>query len=183
MQPFGPMKAEQIAFNERVSEQAKGLLAPLSGRECTLSIGCGHFAGWVRAIKAGCRTPYKELADDHGNLCAERFARKDKRMGTCISKGWQWKEFKFVCDIAWPGLADLGQRALNASHGVSSRSTEIELMCWFVDAETGKAMDSTYDDIVSAALLVAPRVHRTSEPLGNWRVRLVAVQLGLLYDF
>lgn len=45
-----------------------------------------------------------------------------------LTEGWEWWELPWEADIAWPLLADLAQRALNSSHAVSSRSSELEVM-------------------------------------------------------
>ena len=108
MCPFEPKRSEQINFNKKVIAQAKGLLADLNGKEDSMSIGTGHFTGWVRAIDAGCTTPYKELTDGRGRLYKDRFTRKDRRMGICIEEGWDWFLFPWQADVAWPELADLG---------------------------------------------------------------------------
>ena len=118
---------------------AKGLLPLLRGSEAYLSVGTGHFTGWVRAIKFGCRTPYKSIADRKGLLSADRFRHKDSRMAKCIDEGYEWRVFPWQAEVAWPRLPDLAQRALNVSHGVTSRSTEVEVMVWVAEAEKGEA--------------------------------------------
>jgi hypothetical protein len=54
--------------------------------------------------------------------------RRCKRMLQLLTEGWEWWELPWEADIAWPLLADLAQRALNSSHAVSSRSSELEVM-------------------------------------------------------
>ena len=134
--PIDPNKTNALVFNRKVIKQAKGLLADLTGEESHISVGTGHFTGWCRAIKAGCRTPFKHLQDDRGCLSEERFARKCKRMATLLEDGWEWFELPWEADIAWPQLADLAQRALNSSQTVSSRSTELEVMVSMAQAFT-----------------------------------------------
>ena len=126
---------------------ARGLLPLLRGLEAYLSVGTGHFTGWVRAIKFGCRTPYKSMQDSQGNLSADRFRKKDKRMGKCLDEGYEWRVFPWQCEVAWPRLPDLAQRALNASHGVTSRSTEAEVMVWVAEAEKDKDDQTTLAQI------------------------------------
>ena len=46
----------EIRSNEQFVRLAGGLLAPLSGAERVLSVGCGHMAGACRAANAACRT-------------------------------------------------------------------------------------------------------------------------------
>jgi hypothetical protein len=153
--PYEPKRQEQFDFNKRVIAQSKGLLAPLTGREDSMSIGCGHFTGGVRAISHGCRTPYKQLADSAGRLSAEQFTKTDKRMAKCI-EGWNWKRFDWRVDAAWPLFADLGQKALNASHGVTSRSTELEVMVSMALADAEKTQGTSFDDICQTTLNASP---------------------------
>ena len=148
-------RARQLAFSKKVVDGANGLLAPLCGREGYLSVGTGHFTGWVRAINHGCRTPFKRLADN-GKLSADRFKHKDKLMGVCLEQGWEWHIFPWQAEVAWPTLPDLCQRALNASHGVSSRSTELECMMWFVEAYRGKDESTTFRDICNMLSMASP---------------------------
>ena len=126
--PLDPKKSEILAFNRKVIKQSKGLLAELTGDESHISVGTSHFNGWTRAINAGCRTPFKHLQDQDGRLSVERMGRRCKRMLQLLTEGWEWWELPWEADIAWPLLADLAQRALNSSHAVSSRSSELEVM-------------------------------------------------------
>ena len=45
-------KAKQIAVNQNLIELSGGLLAPLTGMERGLSVGCGYFTTFVRAAQA-----------------------------------------------------------------------------------------------------------------------------------
>ena len=56
-------KAKQIAVNQNLIELSGGLLAPLTGMERGLSVGCGHFTAFVRAAQAGCHTHELGIAD------------------------------------------------------------------------------------------------------------------------
>ena len=50
------VKASEIAANRNLIDASDGLLAPLSGEERVLSVGCGHMAGGCRAANNCCRT-------------------------------------------------------------------------------------------------------------------------------
>lgn len=155
MCPFEPKKSEQYDFNTRVVEQGRGLLAPVTRRETHLTVGAGHFKAWVSAIKAGCRTPYAHLSDQNGKLSKEYFVRKDHRMNKCL-EGWPWCEFAWIAEVAWPKLPDLCQRALNAHHGVTSRSTEIEIMVWVSEQAVNKSSGAQFEDITKSIALSGP---------------------------
>ena len=164
--PLEPQKSFQIKFNQSLVDKAKGLIAPLNGREDKLSVGTGHYTAWCRAIKAGCRTPFKELADSMGKLSGDRFRSKDKRMAVCLGPGWSWRVFPWQCEAAWPDLPDLCQRALNSSHSVSSRSTEMEMMVWISEASSGDkdVSEKDFKDLSKAAALSGAKciVHQSS---------------------
>ena len=83
------------------------------------------------------------MADSKGLLSADRFRHKDSRMAKCIDEGYEWRVFPWQAEVAWPRLPDLAQRALNASHGVTSRSTEVEVMVWVAEAEKDKDDQTT----------------------------------------
>ncbi|CAK0864960.1 unnamed protein product [Prorocentrum cordatum] len=119
------------------------------GRESYLSAGTGHFTAATRACKAHCRTPFKNIANADGPL-SEALGHRDKRLGSCMDNGWVWRAFPWQREVAWPGLPDLCQRALNAAHGVSSRSTELQTMVWLSDLSADK------DDAINAAKSASP---------------------------
>ena len=151
--PLEPTKSAQVNFNARIVEKTKGLLADLSGSETKLSVGTGHYTAWVRAIRAGCRTPFKVMADSNGRLSADRFRNKDSRMRICLDVGWSWRILCWQVEVAWPGLPDLAQRALNSSHSVSSRSTELEVMVSLAEGSKEHKYDAEFEELVDAVAL------------------------------
>ena len=148
--PIEPKKSFQLDFNRRLISGSKGLLAPLTGRERAASVGTGHFTAWCRAIGAGCKTPFKQVADQTGHLNIELFSKKDKRMHKCVTVGFTWTFFPWQCELAWTGLPALAQRALNSSHGVSSRSTELEVMVWVAEGDYGRGDRASFDEMVES---------------------------------
>ena len=59
--PLEPLRSQQLAFNQKLVEAIKGLLAPLNGNETVLSVGTGHWTAWIRAVMHGCRTPFQGI--------------------------------------------------------------------------------------------------------------------------
>jgi len=155
--PLEPKKSFQLKFNNDLVQNAHGLIAKLTGREKHLSVGTGHWTAWVRAIKGGCRTPFKDMASGNGTLSADRFRSKDSRMGKCMDEGWSWRQFPWQCEVAWPQLPDLCQRALNSSHSVSSRSTELECMVWVAEqAKESNASHAEFSELMEAIAMGGP---------------------------
>ena len=165
--PMSPQKDIQLNFNKKLISSSKGLLAPLTGSEDHLTVSAGHFTAWVRAVQARCRTPFKELQSADGSVSMDIVA-KDRRMNNMIKHGWSVKVFSWQCEVAWPQLPDLCQRALNASHGVSSRSTELEIMLWIAENsdETG------LEESVSAARGNAPSCSQYLDQVGKLALQL-----------
>ena len=164
--PLDPNKSNVIFFNKKVINQAKGLLANLSGDESHVSVGTGHFTGWCRAINAGCRTPFKHLQDQDGHLSVELMSRRCKRMGKLLKEGWEWFELPWEADIAWPMLADLAQRALNSSQAVSSRSTELEVMVSIAQVMT-EDEETTLKQVCEMTRLNGPHCSLYIESVGE----------------
>ena len=54
--PTDPKEAaNQLDANRSLVERAKGMLAPINGKERYLTLGTGHCAAFVKAASAGCR--------------------------------------------------------------------------------------------------------------------------------
>ena len=57
MMPMNPARMAQARVNEALIEASKGLMAPSTGKEKYCSLGTGHAIAFIRAGKAGCKTP------------------------------------------------------------------------------------------------------------------------------
>ena len=157
--PLEPKKSEQLGYNEKQIDLSRGMLAPLTGKESVLSVGTGHTTAFFRAVKFGCKTPIKEMADENGKLNAEQLKRKDARLRKYLECGYTWRVFCWLAEIAWPQLADLCQRALNAAHGVGTKSTELEIMITIACLESDRVAaksKQTFAEMVTVVSLSAP---------------------------
>ena len=170
--PLEPTKSKQIAWNARLVKSANGLLADLNGSETVMSVGTGHFTAGCRAVKSGCRTPFPDLADAKGNLAQDRFRKKDHRWSVCFDKGWMWRVWPWQAEYAWPMLPDLAQRGLNSSHGVTSRSTELEVMVWVFEA-CKDAQGTQFTELLEAVKLSGPVCAQYITAVGK-----LAMQIG-----
>ena len=128
MQPGPQQRAEQLAFNQALVDRSQGLLAPINGSERLLSLGGGHAVAFARAVVAGCTTAQADLKDTNGHLNSKTLGAKDAIFGDCLN-GWKHTVLSFKCELVWPRLPSLVQRALNASQNVSENQTELETMC------------------------------------------------------
>ena len=171
--PLEPTKSMQIAWNARLVKNSKGLLAELNGSESVMSVGTGHFTAGCRAVKAGCRTPFPQLADANGCLAPDRFRKKDHRWSVCFDKGWVWRRWPWQAEVAWPSLPDLAQRALNSSHSVTSRSTELEGMVWVFESCKDSMNGIDFNDFLDAVSMSGPVCQPYIKAVGK-----LAMQIG-----
>ena len=103
------------------------MLAPVNGSERFMSVSCGHTAQFCKAAIASCKTPQSTLADVTGHLNVQIVMAGDKALQTMLEKGWAWTIIPWQVEAQWPTLADLAQRALNASNSVASQCSELEV--------------------------------------------------------
>ena len=68
----GHAREINIQKNKALVARAKGKLAPVTGEEKYLSVGCGHTAAFVKLAKVGGPTPEASLADGKGMIDARR---------------------------------------------------------------------------------------------------------------
>lgn len=131
MHPFTCVRGDQILFNQQLVERSQGYMAPINGKERLLSVSSGHTTGFCRAVKARCKTPVGDLADDSGNLTSA-LLDGDATFSDMCSSGWEWRIISWEAEESWPKLPDLAQRALNAANSVASQPAEPEVMVTMV---------------------------------------------------
>jgi hypothetical protein len=148
--PLEPLRSEQLAFNQRLVDSSKGMLSPLTGKEEVCSVGTGHTAAFFKAINAGCATPQTKLQDAAGRLSKEALCNRDKRLQTALTSGWTWQVLPWQCQIQWPRLPDLAQRALNASQNVASLMSELEVVVTIAELDATRTDASDFNDCVTA---------------------------------
>ena len=157
LSPFEPMRSDQLRFNDLQVERSNGMLAPRFGKETCMSVSCGHLFAFFRAAKNGkCKTNITALQNASGCLSAEYIRKKDRRAGKFMDSGGRVRRFAWQCDVAWPGLADLCQRALNASLEVHGSSSELEVMCSVASFDDNRMEGQTIEDVVKTVALSKP---------------------------
>ena len=117
---------EQYKFNLSLIKRSDGLLAEPTTEERYLTLGCGHTVAFCKAAAAKCRTSEDGLADENGRIDLNRLF-KNRVFESMIKDGWKWVIFPAWLDEQFPKLAEVGQAALNASHGVASLVGELEV--------------------------------------------------------
>lgn len=146
--PINPHKSIKMDFNRAIIAKSKGMLAPLTGQEQYCSTSTGHTTAFFRALKASCITPQKALQDRDLRLSMELVSR-DQRAREALQKGWKWARIvPWQAELTWPLLADLSQKAGNASNNAASLMGELEVACQIGDYFQTTKMG--FDEIVDA---------------------------------
>ena len=66
--PSGPTRAANLEANRSLFSRSDGLLAPITGEEQFLSLGCGHTVAFCKVASLGGPTPEKSIQDTKGCL-------------------------------------------------------------------------------------------------------------------
>ena len=125
LQAKGARRERDLECNRKIVRRAQGILAPITGAERYVTVGCGHTAAGCKAALAGCKASEPEIADESGFISLPKL-QKDKGLATMLV-GWDWNVIPDNALDAWPSLADFAQRAQNASNSVPTQSTELEV--------------------------------------------------------
>jgi len=131
--PQGQLREEHISFNNKLISRSQGLLAPATGCERYLSLGCGHTVAFAKAAGAGGKTPEVSLQDVHGNIDTNALCA-NATFKTMSTVGWDWIIIPWEIDNLFPEWAGVAQSALNASNNVASLMSELEVAVNFSSA-------------------------------------------------
>ena len=151
----GELRAANISANESLVNRSNGLLAPVTGAERFLSLGCGHTAGFCKACYVPCKTTEASIANDEGLIDVEKI-KKDRAFKTMIEVGWKWTIVRAIVDREFPGFSKLAQRALNTSNHIATEVGELETCCTVADIiqdHSKDAKDNTeWREVATAAI-------------------------------
>ena len=118
----------QIDLNKKLVNEAKGHVAPVTGKERYISVGASHFSQFVKAALAGAKTPIKELQDANGCLQAGVLTKGDEFFESLINRGWKWLVFPASAQTTWPKLPSFLQFAYNAGNSLFTPKSEMECL-------------------------------------------------------
>ena len=144
-------RAEQVAFNTRLSQQAGGLLADVTGLERYCTVSSGHTAAFVKAVCSGCLTSEPELASskESQRLNKEELCQRDRTLKTMVEEGWTWTVIAARAEQSFPQLAALAEVALNSSNASFQQQLEVELALQIANL----AMQTTHQEKVDFSKL------------------------------
>ena len=110
-------------------EAAGGHLAPLNGRERFADVGCSHFTASIKAVLAGCPTPFDDSRiSRNGQLSKESLVEGDRFMLELIEQGWAVFTWRSFCQSLWPSLPATLEGALNANNSINKPKSELQCM-------------------------------------------------------
>ena len=125
--PFGPSRSSHIAANKKLVYNSNKLLAPVSGQELYLSLGCSHTVAFCKVAPLGEKTPAATLQDAHGLLDLSKLV-KQSEFKLMIEKGWSWTIIPWDVDELFPEFSKAVQKALNGSNSISAEIGELDTM-------------------------------------------------------
>ena len=135
-------REEAVAFNKNLVAQSGGLLAAVTGAEQLLTISCSHFAAACRAMVAACKTPFAPLQDPSGHLNMLSLCKQDPILKDIIENGFEFTIIPAHVENDLVGIADLGQKALNAEQSAFSGVSELQAM-----SDMASMIDMTDGDV------------------------------------
>ena len=107
----------------------------VSGAERFASLSSGHTSLFIKASMTCTLTPEDELADSSGHLGGHLYNNStDSDLKNMIQQGWTWLVLPHYVEEAHPELADLIQKALNASNSSYATQSEMELASSIMNA-------------------------------------------------
>ena len=172
--PFESVQQEQRAFNERLVQNARGLLATLTGEERLLTVACSHFTQGCRAAAAGCRTNEETLKDKssvHGTINLGLLLEHDKNghMRRIFDEGLDVTVIPFsVEQVFGSEIADLAQSALNAEHQTFSQANELQIMSSMALAAENAGGSPDWKAVVAQAKASMPPCHEYLDVLADY---------------
>jgi hypothetical protein len=122
------VRERTLVGNQKVVDNAGGLMAPVTRKEQYSSVGGSHFSQFVKATCAGCKTNVPELQDANGHLSVQVICKDDEYFLKLCNQGWSWLIYPARAELARPTLADFLQSAYNAGNAVYSPKGEMECM-------------------------------------------------------
>ena len=73
-------------------------------------IGGNHTTAFIRAVRAGCKSPIKELCDENGRLDVAKFSEQPGFV-EAVTSGLKYKVVAYVVEQHVPGFVDFVRNA------------------------------------------------------------------------
>ena len=108
--PSGPTRVLNLEANAELVKKSNNLLAPVTGEELYLSLGCGHTVAFCKVAALGGPTPQKGLQDSHGNIDYGKLC-KQAELKAMLEQGWDWDIIPWEVDLMFPRFVKAVQKA------------------------------------------------------------------------
>ena len=94
----GARRDAHIAKNQALVQRAEGLVAPVTGVERFISVGCGHTSQFFKLADVGGVTCEPSLQIPGANRLDKQSLCSNRNFEIMITKGWAWKVFHACID-------------------------------------------------------------------------------------
>jgi hypothetical protein len=122
----GKTRDDHLEKNSKLIGRAAGLLAPITGSERYLTLGCGHTAAFCKQAAVQGRTSQKSLQCSDSELVDLQKLCGNAHFKTMIMEGWSWEVVCAAIDEVYPKFATIAQKALNTQNHISTEVGELE---------------------------------------------------------
>ena len=134
---------DTVNFNVRLNEISGELLPALSLLKA-IALGCNNTNGFLRALRAHCKTVLIEYADDNGNWDTDMLIQRDPPLAVACKQGLRWKVLDWRLAERYSGLVEFIINAHNTR--TSAEMSEVEGMLAvhttvMADLAIGNALD------------------------------------------
>ena len=134
LSPDATQKEKQVKKFKELCANSE-YMPKVSGAERFASLSSGHTSQFIKAIMTCTPTPEDDLADSGGLLGGHLYNNSsDSDLKNMIQQGWTWLVLPHYVEESHPELADLIQKALNASNSIYATQSEMELASSIMNA-------------------------------------------------
>ena len=127
LSPDATQKEKQVKKFKELCANSE-YMPKVSGAERFASLSSGHTSQFIKAIMTCTPTPEDDLADSGGLLGGH------ENNNSSDQQGWTWLVLPHYVEESHPELADLIQKALNASNSIYATQSEMELASSIMNA-------------------------------------------------
>jgi len=128
MPAAGPARAAHIQKNNSLIQRSSGLLAPISGGERYLSLGCGHTVAFCKAAQISGVTSAPSLQVPGATKIDLQKICQSTDFATMVRHGWSWEVVSSAVDVEFDLFSRIAQKALNTQNGANTAISELECM-------------------------------------------------------
>ena len=161
--PSGATRDMHVEANKKLIDRSNGFLAPLTGDERYVTVGCGHTVAFCKNAAIGGKTPSFDLQDDSGNIDKNKIGQHEV-FASMVNEGWNWQVINSKVDVDYPEFAKVAQKTLNISNHIASEMSELETAKILADS----AADRGFTELEDWKSLAVANVRALSVPCAGY---------------